>query len=128
MTLEAFPGRFDRLSLFAPAVVASTAAGSIEIDTLPYHGHAKAFLMAAAGGSGVTVNAKLQHSDTQGSGYEDVTGAAFPTNTANTAQNADIDVDLDGVKRYLRIHFTVAGGTGTGAVAAGLCAQKQYNH
>jgi len=126
--IQSLGGRLETVTLFPAAVVTVTAAGSTKVDLAGYEGHALVLLNAAAGGSGVTVNVKLRHCDTSGGVYEDVTGAAFPANTANAAQAGEIQIDTNATKRYVEAYFTVAGGTGAGAVALQIVAQKKYNH
>lgn len=126
MTIAAFAGRFDWLTLFAPAVVAASSDGTIAIDTRPYEGTAKFRIAAAAAGTGVTRNARLQHSDTQGGTYTDVPGGAFPVSAANTAQDAELQLDVNALRPWVRVAFTVAGGTAAGAVYVGFGAQRKY--
>lgn len=61
--------------------------------------------------SSYTVDCKLQESDSSGSGYTDISGAAVTQQTA--AGFGSVAVNLKGCKRYIRAVVTVAitGGT-----------------
>lgn len=126
--IQSLGGRLETVTLFPAAVVTATGAGATKVDLAAFEGHALVLLNAAAGGSGVTVNVKLRHCDTSGGVYEDVPGAAFAAGAANAAQAGAIQIDTNATKRYVEAHFTVTGGTGAGAVAAQIVAQKKYNH
>lgn len=56
--------------------------------------------------SSFTADCKLQESDSSGSGYTDISGAAVTQRTA--AGQAFVNVNLKGVKRYIRAVTTVA--------------------
>jgi hypothetical protein len=64
-------------------------------------------------GSSPTLAVKLQHSDSSGSGYTDVTGAAFTGLTTSTSLQK-IVVNKDQLKRYVRLDY-VLGGTSSPA-------------
>lgn len=128
MTLFNLGSKTDLLVLNANAVVSATGAGTPGyIDLNDYDGDACFLINAAAAGSGVTLTAKLQHSDTTTSGdFGDITGGGFTAAAANTAFAEKIYLNTDGLKRYVRVYFTVSGGTGTGAVAVSCLASKKY--
>lgn len=126
--IQSLGGRLEAAVLHPTAAVGSTAASATKLDLAGYEGHAIVTLNAAAGGVGVTVNVKLRHCDTSGGVYVDIPGAAFPANTANTAQNGVLQINTNDVKRYIEAHFTVAGGTNTGAAALHFIGQQKYNH
>lgn len=126
--IQSLGGRLETVTLHPTAVVSATGASATKVDLANYEGHALVLLNAAAGGSGVTVNAKLRHCDTIGGTYVDAPDAAFPAGTANTAQAGELQVNTNYLKRYVELYFTVTGGTGTGAAGAQIVAQKKYNH
>lgn len=66
----------------------------------------------ATNGADVTLDGKLQESDSLGSGYADITGATF-TQVDNTAGGAfgAVTIKADATKRYIRYVGTIAGTT-----------------
>ena len=54
-----------------------------------------------------------------------MTGGGFTTTTANTASLQKLFVNVTDIKRFVKVSVTVAGGSGTGAVAViGLASAK----
>lgn len=129
MTIFNLGSKTDLLVLHASAVVTATGAGTpAYIDLNAYDGDALFVINAAAAGSGVTLTAKLQHSDTTTSGdFADISGGGFTAAAANTAFAEKIYLNTDGLKRYVRVYFTVSGGSGTGAVACSCLASQKYS-
>ncbi len=119
MTIQNLGGKTTAIQMHACAVVSATGAGNVAtIDLLPYEGDMTFTLDHAAAGSGVTLTAKIQHSNTTTSGdFVDVTGGAFAAAAANTAGFSSITINTDGMRRYARVLFTVSGGSGTGAAS-----------
>jgi len=120
MTVHNLGGKTTAFQLQSCAVISATAAGQVGgaaafLDAQQYEGDIVLTLDHAAAGSGVTLTAKIQESDASGSGYTDVTGGAFTAAAANTAGFATLTLQGDALKRYLRVQFTVSGGSGTGA-------------
>ena len=68
-------------------------------------------------GTNPTWDAKIQESDSSGSGYADITGAAFTQVTA-TGTGA-VELHFRTVKRYVRVSTTI-GGTGSVTGATGI--------
>ena len=86
----------------------ASAAATINGDGIDRLGFSSAVLHHQCGDatgspSAQSVATRLQHSDAQGSGFADVSPAV--TLTALTANNTDAerDVDLTGLKRYIRL-------------------------
>ena len=129
MTIQNLGGKTTGLQLHTPAVVASTGAGNVATtDLLSYEGDVVFTLAHAAAGSGVTLTAKVQHSNTTTSGdFEDVTGGGFTAAAANTAFQEKIYLNSNDLRRYVRVLFTVTGGTGTGAVSVVALGSKKYS-
>ena len=103
------------LHQFLKAVVGIAAdnhgAGTVNGPAIDRLGFEEALVVVNSGanGAGVTVNIKVQESDAEGSGFADVTGAAF----AEIAEANDNTVyvgrlNLVGRKRYLRVVAVVA--------------------
>lgn len=71
-----------------------------------------AFLLHAVNtaGSSPTLAIKIQHSDASGSGYTDVTGAAFTgLTTTNVNGLQKLVLNRDNLKRYVRLDYTLGG-------------------
>ena len=119
MTIHNLGSKTTAIQMHACAVVSATGAGNVSsIDLLSYEGDMTFTLDHAAAGSGVTLTAKLQHSNTTTSGdFVDVTGGAFGAAAANTAGFSSIFINTDTMRRYARVLFTVTGGSGTGAAS-----------
>jgi len=122
MTIQNLGGKTTAIQLHSTKVVSATGAGTdaasaaIIADLLAYEGDMVFSLDHAAAGSGVTLTAKIQHSDTTTAGdFVDVTGGGFTAAAANTAGFAGLTLNTDILRRYVRVLFTVTGGTGTGA-------------
>ena len=123
MTIQNLGGKTTAFQLHATSVVSATGAGTVggsaaTVDLLPYEGDVTFSIDHAAAGSGVTLTAKIQHSDTTTAGdFVDVTGGGFAAAAANTAGFATLTLNSDILRRYVRVLFTVSGGTGTGAAS-----------
>jgi len=75
-----------------------------------------------------TLTAKIQHSNTTTSvDFADVTGGGFTAAAANTAFQEKIYLNSNDLRRYVRVLFTVTGGTGTGAVSVVALGSKKYS-
>ena len=121
------------LELHNNAVVTATGAGTpANVDlqgSNDFEGDIAFINDAAAAGSGVTLTAKLQHSDTTTSGdFVDISGGGFTAVAANTAFQEKIYLNSNDLKRYVRVLFTVTGGTGSGAVSVVGLASKKYGN
>jgi hypothetical protein len=125
MTIKNLGTKTTVLSLLPNDVVTATGTGSA-VDLVDYEGDIAVVLDAEAGGASITYAVKLTESDTSGGSYSDVTGGAFTTTSANTALVEKISVDTDGMKRYVKVSVTVAGGTGAGAVSVVALGSKKY--
>jgi hypothetical protein len=98
MTIHNLGSKTDLLSIHNNAVVSATGAGTpANVDLVDYEGDVAFIIDAAAAGSGVTLTAKIQHSNSN---------------------------DL---RRYVRVLFTVTGGSGTGAVSVQALGSKKYS-
>lgn len=110
---------FDAIrSIVSVRPVASTGAthNGVAVDTLGYNSGMAVIEIGAATGAptSLTVDAKVQESDTSGGTYTDVSGAAITQQTAGS-KSAQIRVEGLGTsrKRFLRLVVTTAfvGGT-----------------
>jgi len=110
------------------AVLSRTSLTATAFDVTVYEGTMLfiASVGAPTAGSAQTLDLKLQHSDTSGGTYADVTGAAW-TQFTTTAGVKVIAVDLDRVKAFVKVVATFGGTTPTypfGVEAVGL---KKYS-
>lgn len=122
MTIQNLGGKTTGFQLHSTKTVSATGAGTdsasaaLTPDLLAYEGDIVFTLDHAAAGSGVTLTAKIQHSDTTTAGdFVDVTGGGFTAAAANAAGFSNITLNSDILRRYVRVLFTVTGGSGTGA-------------
>jgi len=93
-------------------IAASAAQTSVAIDTKGYNSGAVVIVIGAATGTptSYTVDAKVQHCDTSGGSYADVTGAVI---TQITADSKVATIRLSGIgtsslKRFIKIVVTPA--------------------
>lgn len=101
------PALLQVVALLAPAARTASANGT-GVDLVDYEGTMKAILDSGAGGSGATMDVKLQDS-ADNSSFADITGATF-TQVGNAASAGQkIDVDVSTVRRYVRAVVTIAG-------------------
>lgn len=111
-------------TLHANALCASSAA-STALDLSDYEGPVSIVLDATAQGVGITNTMKITEGDTSGGSFSDATGGGF-TAVANTASKQTLTLNSDGLKRFIKLDKTVAGGTGTGYVAVSVIGVKKY--
>lgn len=124
-----FDQELMKTALQPQALSGSSDVNGVEIDTQATGQKARLaqffFALGAVTGSpsAVSVNFRLQHTATSGSGYADFadTDVVSSTGTALTAANTSnsINVELAGTKRYVRIVATptFTGGTSPTALA-----------
>jgi hypothetical protein len=98
--------------------VQSSAAATINgpsIDRLGFHSAVIEHICGDATGSpsAQSVASKLQHSDATGSGFADVSPAVAPAALTANDTEAEVNVDLSGLKRYIRVVTTVSFTAGT---------------
>lgn len=88
-----------------------TATG---VDVRSYDGIAQIILTssAATAGTSPTLDVKIQESDSLGSGYTDISGAAFAQVTDAADSTQMIALNIGEHKQYLRVIGTI-GGTAT---------------
>jgi hypothetical protein len=129
MTILNLGSKTDLLSIHNNAVITATGAGTpATVDLVDYEGDIAFIVDSAAAGSGVTLTAKIQHSNTTTSGdFVDVTGGGFTAAAANTAFRQKIYLDSNDLRRYVRVLFTVSGGTGSGAISVQALGSKKYS-
>lgn len=95
-------------TLVAPAAVTATA-NQTGVDISTYVGELAVILTSAAGtGTTPTLDVKLQESDAVGGTYTDISGAAF-TQVTTAASVQKINVQVDGLKQFVRVVDTVSG-------------------
>ena len=80
-------------------------------DLSTYVGQALFIWQVTSSATGRSATAKLQHCDTATTGsYEDVTGGAFTAFTSGQTGLRELSLNVDGLKKYVRVSRTVAGG------------------
>lgn len=80
-------------------------------DLSSYVGQALFIWQVTSSATGRSATAKLQHCDTATTGsYEDVTGGAFTAFTSGQSGLRELSLNVDGLKKYVRVSRTVAGG------------------
>ncbi len=80
-------------------------------DLSAYTGTALFIWQCTSSATGRSATAKLQHNDTATTGtYEDVTGGAFTAFTSAQTGLRELALNVDGLKKYVRVSRTVAGG------------------
>ena len=97
----------------APPVARTSSLDGTPIDLLDYEGVGDFLLNASAATAGTTptLNCKLQHCDTSGGTYADVTGGAFVevTDVAGTAGVQVLKLNVSDLKRYAKLVGAIAG-------------------
>lgn len=102
--------KLEALSFHPTAARTSTGSGT-GIDMQTYDGEVVLLLDSAAGtGTTPTLAVTVEHSDSLATGYTAITGAAFTTVT-NAASQQKLVVSKDEAKRYVRVTYTIGGGT-----------------
>jgi hypothetical protein len=96
--------------LVAPAILDNVSATSLALDT---DGFEYAKIIAAVGATDIAMSAlKLQHCDTSGGSYEDITGASFTAPTAtDDGKLYGFYVNLLRKKRFIKIVATAGDGS-----------------
>lgn len=109
MNIDTFADELTQFVLSAPDAEGSTVTGT-GVDIRDYDGQLKISQNTGTitGGSSPTLNGKLQHSDSSGSGYADVSSGAF-TEVDASDDDQSITVHTRNLKRYVRYVGTIAG-------------------
>lgn len=116
------------ITIALAAVAAPTAtATSAAVDVSDFTGNAQLVLDAAAAPAGQTLDVKLQHSSDNGSTdpYADA-GFSFTQVTAAGASFQSQTISVDGLKKYVKVVRTIAGGTTAHPHAVHLVGNKAY--
>jgi hypothetical protein len=80
-------------------------------DLSAYVGQALFIWQVTSSATGRSATAKVQHCDTATTGsYEDVTGGAFTAFTSAQVGLREVSLNVDQLKKYVRVSRTVAGG------------------
>lgn len=102
--------KLDLLSFHPTAARTATGSGT-GLDLQQYDGDVVLLLDSAAGtGTTPTLDVTVEHSDSLGSGYTAISGAAF-TRVTGTASQQKLVISHDEAKRYVRVTYTVGGST-----------------
>ena len=116
------------MSKLSPVALARAAAptanaASAAVDVSDYTGAAKLVLDAAQAPTGQTLDVKLQHCDTVGGTYTDA-GFSF-TQVTNAAASYQVqDISVDGLKKFVKVVSTIAGGSAAHAHQVTLVGNK----
>lgn len=94
----------------AAAAAPTTTATSAAVDVSDFTGIAQLVLDASAAPSGQTLAVKLQHCDTSGGSYVDA-GFEFTSVTDAAASFQVRTISVDGLKKYVKVVRTIAGGS-----------------
>lgn len=101
--------RANIVELAANAARTSTLTGT-GVDIRKYAGYGQVVLQSSAGtGTNPTLNVKLQHADTVGGSYTDITGAVFAEVTDAADSTQMIQLPVDEVKPFIKVIGTIAG-------------------
>ncbi len=103
-------GDVPEVAAVVPVASFNADANSTGIDIMEYSAEAAVILQASAGSGNMTLDVKLQHSDSLGSGYTDLAGAAF-TQVTTVASTQKISINTNEAKRYIRAVVDVGGTT-----------------
>jgi len=96
---------------FHPTAARTATGNGTGLDMQTYDGDVVLILDSAAGtGTTPTLAVTVEHSDSLGSGYTAISGAAFTTVTT-TASQQKLVVSKDEAKRYVRVTYTIGGST-----------------
>lgn len=110
------------ISLAAAAAITATGNGT-GVDISGYTGIAKFILDASAtGGAGQTLDVKIQHSN-DNSSWADA-GIAFAQVTNTSASFQSQNVNVDGLRKYIRVVDTLAGSSPTATRSVAMVGQK----
>lgn len=96
------------LSVATVTADGNTTGVDVETSGGGFDGPVLGILTTGAGGSAATLDAKLQHSDTQGGTYTDVVNGAF-AQQGNAIGVATCKVDGRALKRWVRVSDDIAG-------------------
>ena len=117
----------EQLQLLAitPAALATVTGVTVGVDVSSFVGRGVIVLSSAAGtGTTPTLDAKLQEADTLGGTYTDIVGGGF-TQLTTAPGLQRFNIDLDGVKSFVRISETLTGTTPSFARGVSLLALRQ---
>lgn len=112
--------------LLAGAAAITATGNGTGVDISHYSGIAKFILSASAtGGAGQTLDVKIQHSN-DNSSWADA-GIAFTQVTNAEASFQSLDVNVDGLRKYIRAVSTLAGTTPTVTRSVMMVGQKAFS-
>jgi hypothetical protein len=112
--------------LMTAATVAATGQ-SAAVDIVDFHGHALIAINASAtAASGNTCAITIEESATGSGSWTTVTGLTFTQITNAAASHQVVGVNVDRLKRFLRVVYTLGGTDPEVTLAAQLVGHKQY--
>lgn len=111
------------LAIRASASITASEAGTTAVDVREFQGQGKLVLDSSAVNAG-TSTVKVQHSESGTGDWSDVTGGAFAA-VGTAVSHQELDVNIDQLKRYLRVVNTLAGGANAQAYSVQLMGKRQ---
>lgn len=117
--------KFEALNFHATAARTSTGSAT-GVDLQQYDGDLVLLLDSAAGtGTTPTMVVSVEHSDSLGSGYTAISGAAFAS-VGTTASQQKLVISKDEAKRYVRVTYTLGGTTPSFTFSVNAVGVKKY--
>lgn len=112
--------------LMAAATVSATGQ-SAAVDVVDFHGHARIVINASAtAAADNTCDVTIEQSASGTGDWSEVTAVAFDQVTNAAASHQVAGVNVDGLKRYIRVVYTLGGTDPEVTLAAELVGNKQY--
>lgn len=101
--------KLERISFHPTAARTATVSGT-GVDLRQFDGDVALILDAAAASAGTnpTLDVTVEHSDSSGSGYTAISGAAF-TRVTDTASQQILVISKDEARRFVRVTATIGG-------------------
>lgn len=103
----------------------TTDANGTGVDCAEYDGVVAVTLNSSAGSGDMTLDVKLQSSDTSGGTYADIAGAAF-TRVTTTASSQVIFVNVAETSRFIRAVVDVGGTSPSFIVGCQIVGEPKY--
>lgn len=119
----------NQTAILAAVAAITTTAGLTAVDVSDFEGPIDILLhhAAATGSSTPTVAAKLQHSVDGSTNWADVTDGAF-TAITTTAGLQRKEINVDGLRKFVRLHNTVSGTSPSAVLGCVVVGSKKYGN
>ncbi|NBS92638.1 MAG: hypothetical protein EBT27_02695 [Betaproteobacteria bacterium] len=117
--------KFEALN-FHPTTARTATGSGTGVDLQQYDGDLVLLLDSAAGsGTTPTMTVTVEHSDSLGSGYSAISGAAF-TQVTTTASQQKLVISKDESRRYVRVTYTIGGTSPSFTFSVNAVGVKKY--